>query len=308
MLLRNGYKVVQFIRALNGGNIGTGGGETVYLNFGGVDGTTGYGLRDKNGVMEVKNSAGNWTPFGLESEKSWAFHSPSGASGTFWIGGFYKFAGSDDDFFPGAVTFGTANASYDAHFFVVLGATAVDEITITITGTTVDDQGTRAEAATVTLTIPNGSNVNDYFETPEKFVGQVSVQVTAGTAKTCNYGFAKYWDNLNTDFVVTGVEATWLGGATDTGADIHVHHHRPTGWTFNSGAEPTTPTAIATMSGDHGTEDNVISGEHGAWKREVLTTTVLGAGSAGVIVEIKTTANKTFDLGTFLLRIRNSTQ
>jgi hypothetical protein len=288
------------------GNLNLGSG-TAYLNFGGTDGTGGYGIRDASGIMEIKNSGGDWTPFGLESEKSWGFSTPSGASGVFWIGGFYDFFSGDDDFDPSPVTFGTANSSYAAHFFVVLGANAVDEITITITGTTIDDNGTRTTSDTATIVIPSDAVVNDYFETPEKWIGQISIQKTAGTAKTCNYGFAKYWDNSNSDFIVTGLEATWLAGATDSGLDIQLHDHKTTGWTFNSGAEPDEPAPIASLVGDHSTEADAVNGEYGAWKRANLNTAVTGSGTGGTLIEVITTANRAIERGQFLLRIKNKT-
>ncbi len=218
------------------------------------------------------------------------------------------FAGSDDDFSPGAVTFGTANGSYAAHVMVVLGANAVDAITITISGTTIDDNGVRTGSNTATIVIPSDALVDDYFETTEKWLGQISIQVTAGTAKTCNYGFCKYWDNKNADFTVTGLEATWYGGATDASADIQLIPHKATGWTFNSGAEPTHPAPIAAMTTDHGAESSVINNEDGAWKRVNLDVDVDGGDSEGTIIQIVTTQNRAIERGTFLLRIKNKTQ
>ena len=44
------------------GNLGLNAGS--YINFGDVDGSTGYGIRDNGGNMEFKNSSGNWTALG----------------------------------------------------------------------------------------------------------------------------------------------------------------------------------------------------------------------------------------------------
>ena len=44
------------------GNLGLNAGS--YINFGDVDGSSGYGFRDNAGVMEFKNSGGSWTTFG----------------------------------------------------------------------------------------------------------------------------------------------------------------------------------------------------------------------------------------------------
>lgn len=35
-----------------------------YINFNAVSGVAGYGFRDNNGVMEYKDAAGDWQPFG----------------------------------------------------------------------------------------------------------------------------------------------------------------------------------------------------------------------------------------------------
>lgn len=46
-----------------------------YLNWGATAGTTGYGVRDNAGVMEIKNSGGSWSPIGSSA-------STLGGSGT----------------------------------------------------------------------------------------------------------------------------------------------------------------------------------------------------------------------------------
>lgn len=258
-----------------------------------------------DGDVLTTDGAGTLSWLSGASEKSWGFRSRSGASGTTYAGGFYKHSGTANDF-SGGPTFGTANAAYGAHFFVVLGAQTVDELTLTVTGTSVTDAGVRTAADTENIVLPNSTPVDSYYETAKKWIGQVTITVASGTAKTCDFGFAKYWDNNNSDFAVVGLEATWLGGATDTGANIILRHHKGTAgntdWTYTgSGATP--PTAVAAMSTDYSTEDNVISGEDGAWKRTNLATSISGSGSEGTIVEVVTTANRAFTLGTFLMRI-----
>ena len=241
------------------------------------------------------------------SEKAWAFRSRAGASGTTYAGGFYFHSGAANDF-SGGPTFGTANSSYAAHFFIVTGAQTVDVLTLTVTGTSINDEATRTTSDTENIVIPNSTAAGTYYETDKKWLGQVTITVASGTAKTCDFGFSKYWDNNNTDFRVLGLESTWLGGATDTAPNIILRHHiggaGNTDWTYTgSGATP--PTPLAAMATDHTTtEDNVINGENGAWKRVDLNTMVEGSVSEGTIIEIVTTSNKTFELGNFLLRIR----
>ena len=258
-----------------------------------ADGTVGQVLRtDGSGTLSWDNNA---------SEKSWAFKSPSGTTGTFYYGGFYHF--HTTSFTPaGGTNVGTANSSYAAHALVVLGANSTDMV-VRVTGTSITDAGVRTAADTGDIDTSAGST-NDYYETPKKWIGQVSYTLQSGTGVTIDAGFAKYWDNNNTDFNLAGFEATWLGGANDSGADIQVIHHKATGWTYSGGGGiPIHPTAIATMAGDHGTEGDVINGENGAWKRANLLEVVNGGNGEGTIIKVVTTANKTFDLGNLMLRI-----
>ena len=237
------------------------------------------------------------------SEKSWSFASPTGGTGSIYYGGYYDFASSDNDFSP-STTHGTANTSYAAHFFTVLGATADDELTITVTGTSITDKGVRTTSDTENIIYINTSVAGTYKETAKKWIGQVTISIQSGTPVTCNYGYSKYWDNNNNDFRVVGLEATWLGGANDSTPDLKLIHHKSTGWTFNSGSPPTPPTAIASMNSDHNTEIQVRSGEVGAWKRSNLSTNVSGSVSEGTIIEVVTGTNKGFQIGNFMIRIR----
>lgn len=238
------------------------------------------------------------------SEKSWAFRSPQGSTATVYAGGFYAHAGTSNDFSAGP-TFGTATHSYAAHFFVVLGAATVDVLTLTVTGVSINDRGERVAADTQNIVIPSGAPVDSYYETSKKWLGQVTITVASGTAKVCDYGWAKYWDNNNTDFTIEGIESTWLGGA-NANVDIKLRHHKGapgnTEWTYTgSGATP--PAAVASLATDHSTEDQTRNDESGAWKRANLNTDVNGAGAEGTIVEIDTDTQKAFEQGTFLMRI-----
>jgi hypothetical protein len=242
------------------------------------------------------DDAGTDYRLGPQTSKFWAFDSPSGSSGTFYWGGAYQF--HTTSFTPaGGTNVGTANSSYAAHALLVLGAASTDMV-VRVTGTSITDDGVRTTSDTEDIDTSGGS-ANDYYETPKKWLGQVSYSLQSGTGVVIDAGFSKYWDNNNTNFLLTGVEATWLGGANDTAPNIELLHHKSTGWTYSGGGgTPTTPTALADMATDHSTEDNVRNGENGAWKRANLSTTVDGAGSEGILFRVTTTANKTFELGT----------
>lgn len=239
------------------------------------------------------------------SEKAWAFTSPSGSSGTFYYGGYYLFGATDNDFNP-SITFGTANSSYAAHFFLVqaAGASGGTDTVIRITGTSITDAGVRTTSDTQDLTVDDAGVAGTYYETSKKWIGQITVVKLSGPDLLMNYGFCKYWDNNNTDFQISGVEATWLGGANDGGANIELIHHKATGWTYNAGSPPTNPAPVSDMNTDHNTEVNVVNNENGAWKRANLGTNVGGGDSEGTIFAVTTTANKAFELGNILLRIK----
>lgn len=51
------------------GNIGLD--ASGYINWGDVDGVTGYGLRDNSGVIEFKNTSGAWSPIGASTTSYW---------------------------------------------------------------------------------------------------------------------------------------------------------------------------------------------------------------------------------------------
>ncbi len=53
------------------GNIGLD--ASGYINWGDVDGTSGYGVRDNAGTLQFKNSSGTWTDFGVAGNTYWEF-------------------------------------------------------------------------------------------------------------------------------------------------------------------------------------------------------------------------------------------
>lgn len=236
------------------------------------------------------------------SAREWAFATPSGAYGTYYVGGDYEVASSDNDF-SGSPTFGSANKARAARFFVVLGAVTVDELTIRVTGTSITDGGVRTASDTEDIVIPSTTPVDTYFETAKKWNGTVTISVQAGTAKTCNYGFCKYWNEYGRDFEVRAFECGWLAGAADSGFDLKLRHHKDTGWTFNSAAAPTPPTPLRVLSTDYSTEKNLAAGERGHWRRTGLSHAIAGSDGEGVLWEIVSGANDAVRIGNLSLEI-----
>ena len=258
----------------------------------------------KDGDVMFTDGSGSLKWGANASTRAFTFSSPSGGSGITYAGGHYRFGATDNDFNP-SITFGTANIAYGDHLFIVCaaGGGGGTDTVIRITGTSITDEGVRTVSDTEDLTADDAGVAGAYYETPKKWLGQVTIAKQSGPDLLCNYGGTKYWDDNNENFKVEGIEATWLGGANDATPNLKLIHHKATGWTYNAGSTPTPPTAIATMNIDYVTEIQVSNGEEGAWKRTNLSTNVNGSDGEGTIIEIVTTANKTFEIGNILLRV-----
>ena len=235
--------------------------------------------------------------FGLRSP---ALLSP----GTFYFAGFYKFAATDSNFSV-AQNLGTANVSYGAHVWLVASAGGANATTVRVSGTSIADDGTRTAADTEDLLIPKSAPANSYYQTTKRWIGQVSLTHISGSLVLCNYGFAKAWDDFGSDFDLKAIEATWFSGNTDNTPDVKVRVHSASGWTYNAGAAATPPAAVESMAGDHVTEIKTESTGYGCWRKTGMTHTVLGETTIdGLILEIVTTATRTYEFVNMHLRIQ----
>jgi len=220
---------------------------------------------------------------------SWNFVSPAGSSGTYYIGGFY-ILGSTSYTPAGGTALGTANSAYGAHAFIVLGATSTNMV-VRVTGTSVNEQGTRTASDTEDLDTSGGA-LNAYYETTKNWIGQISFSLQSGTGVAINDGFCRYWTNRNTNYKLVGLEISGIAGANDSAPNFQLIHHKSTGWTFNSGAPVTPPTPIYNMQTDYDTEYQFIDGEPFAWRRIGLTDVIRGNDGEGLVCVVVTTANR----------------
>lgn len=236
-------------------------------------------------------------PFPIRRQASEVFaFSSTIMAGTDYTGGFYVFGSTSDDFST-PTSVGPANVGHGGSFFIVTGAVPANEVTITITGTSaMDAVGPVVLSNSVTITIPADTPINTYFETEEKWIGQIEMEVTSGTPITCNYGLARYWTNLNRDFTIIGIEATWMGGANDPLADLHLIHHKATGWTYTAG-EPVPPAPIFSHKTDYGVAAATANDIEGAWKRTELTTFIEATGGEGIFIGVTSGVQRSFDMG-----------
>ena len=223
-------------------------------------------------------------------------------SGDFFLRGFYDCPAADSNLTQASLTqtYGAANESHAAHAVCVAAAAGVTDgsgLVLTVTGTSITDAGVRTTGDSEVIVADCTAAVTDqYYETTKKWLGQITYTLSsAGGATTYNfdfnYGFAAYEDLGNRDFNIDGFSMEWFGGATDSGFDIEVHRHTNTGWTYHATAFDPGSAALYKLSTDHATDNSVISGKQGKWKRSGLSDAVNGAGSEGIIVHITTTVN-----------------
>ena len=219
--------------------------------------------------------------------------------------GYYDFVAGNDDFSAGA-NLGTANSPYGGKVGLVLGAATVDDLTIQIAGTSwAPSTGTRTAADTEDIVIPDGTAADYYTQSSKRWLGLVTLTVTGGTAKVCNYGLVDYWTHNNRRFWLQACKITGVGDANDAAADFIIRHHKATDWKYGAGG-PGMPTEIAKMSTDYSTESDVKNGEQFSWSRKGLDTDIAGNNGEGLIVEIVQGVAAPFKDGNVALCIGNS--
>jgi len=225
-----------------------------------------------------------------------------GANPDVYAAGFLEYSATDANLTQASTTVatGTANLSYAAHAFIVAGgagATDGSDLVLTVTGTSITDEGVRTTSdSEVIVADCTAAALDGHFETSKKWLGQITLTLssTGGTAFSFdfNYGLVKYEDFNNEDFTVVGIEAVGLAGANDSNFNIKLMHYNST-WTYAAtGFDPIVAgNTIASLVTDHSTDDQLKSGEHFAWKRDNLNTVVNGSGSEGIIIRVESSAN-----------------
>lgn len=235
--------------------------------------------------------------------KSFSFTSRGVGSGVYFVGGYYDAPAADVSLNQGNLTqtLGTADVGYGAHAFIVAGGPgSVDagSCLIRVSGTSVTDAGARTINDTEDVVADiTALALNDYAETEKKWIGQVIYTlIPAGAAVfdvDFNYGFAKYDDFGNRNFVLTDFEAVLDGAANDNTFNVELLHHQDTGWTYSAGAFIPGSSSIVAMDNDYVTEKEIGNNIPFAYKRAALAELILGAASEGFVIRITTGANNT---------------
>ena len=245
--------------------------------------------------------------------KSYSFESFSGSSGINYVAGFYDLTAADVNLSQGSATgtLGAANITHAAHALLVakqagtVGGGASGNGVITLTGTSITDAGVRnASASEVIVADTTAMSANEYFESALKWIGQVTYTLTQDGDRTTyaadfNVGFAKYDDWASHDFTITKFEAVGLGGANDSGFDVALMEHVSANWIYHASAfVAPVSNDICRMTTDHSTESELGNGQDFAYKRDNLSTAIVGTAAAptttvpnGYLIQITTGAN-----------------
>jgi hypothetical protein len=250
-----------------------------------VNGKTG------NVVLDYSDISGTPAELAASIVSTFSYH--QSAVGTTYLGGFYEFADTEASLVEaGTVTIGSATVAYGAKAFAVLGAwsTVGTEITLTVSGTSIDDTGTLTPADSEQLYsgAPGGRVANDYMETTKRWVGTVTYTLTsngASSSATFNYGLVKADNFANGTTVIDMLDVTGLGGAADAGFDMELIRHTTTGWTFAaSGFVP--GESVASYATDLTGFSDIETDEPISWKRTGTVTTL--APGDGFMLKVTT--------------------
>jgi hypothetical protein len=309
-ILNRALETIKWISPLaNLSNLGEVEPPAAYLRDGmlafadGINWNPGWG----GGLYRYSVSEAHWLPVGPESVKSYHMRSESGSSGIYYAAGYYDAPAADANLTQAGLTIvnGDANVPYAAHTFTVFGAASGSggsgtdrKIKLTVTGTRIEDNGTRTPNYTETVTDDaEGLTLNDYLE-QDKFIGQVTFTLSATGvdpyttfSMDFNYGFCKYDDLGNNDFNIIGLECVGLAGANDNNFNIELLHHEATGWTYHATAFVPGAVVLADMRLTHGAESDIDSGEYFTFKSTDVHHTVFGAAAEGYLIRVTTSAN-----------------
>ncbi len=240
-----------------------------------------------NIVTEIANGDWGTLVVVVHSHITDGWSSFSGSTSvTNWLRGFYTFESPVTP--AGGQTLGTANIAYDAHVYFVLGASSTDMV-IRVAGTSYDDITGRTASDTEDVDT-SGGVLDDYFETTKKWIGQVNITLQNGSGVIVDYGWAAYFDNQNTEFIISAIEWNGRAGANDNAANLSLYKHAQTGWTYD-GAGALIPPPITDMQTEFNTEFQLANAQHFRFKQLGINETIEGQNNEGILIGIDISAN-----------------
>lgn len=252
-------------------------------------------------VLFARNGRSPSVAIARMSFKSYTFRSRDPGSGIHYIGGFYDAPDADANLtnVSPAVSYGGVNHPYAAHAFIVAGGNGItdgDDLVLTVSGTSITDAGIRIETdSQVIVSSAADSDLNEYYETPKKWLGEIAFTLssTGGTVFSYdfNLGYCKYEDWGNRNFTVTDFECTGNPNRNDNSFDIELLYHKTSGWIYDAvsfipGASP-----FCQMTDIHITESDLDADKPFAFKLAGQSLSVNGNDSEGILIRVTTGVN-----------------
>lgn len=231
----------------------------------------------------------------------------TGNPDTYYVGGYYDFNDADANLTQASatVTFGVVNNTYAAHACIVAGGPGTvvggGQVGLRVTGTSITDLGVRTTSDSETIVNDITTLSLNQFVEGKKWLGQITFElfVVSGAPTSYsldfNYGYAKYEDFGNNDFILTDLECVGRGAASDANFDIILYHHSTAGWTYAATGFAPGGTVIASLQTDHSTDNSPTNNVRFAYKRSGLTTVINGADSEGILVGIITSTGNAIE-------------
>jgi len=221
-------------------------------------------------------------------------------AGTSYVGGFYISEPSSSTLTLGgtvAETIGNANSSYAAHAFIVASGASGSACVLTVSGTSINDSGTRTPADTEIIVADASAAATDqYFETVKKWLGEVTYTLTGSLTPsfTFNYGLVKYEDFGNRDYTVTDFEVTGQADnlKTEAGLNVELLYHEPSAFVYSAGAFVPNATPLVSLLNDHDTFATIELLENFAYKRAGYGQVISGSAEEGILMRVTTTEDK----------------
>jgi hypothetical protein len=234
------------------------------------------------------------------------FTSQGQGAGTFYVGSNYEWAATSVTLNQASPsqTFGTAGEAKAGHPGVVpqvAGTVDTGQVGLRVIGTLDQQNGPQLAAQTAIITDDITTlTANELAEAVEHMSGDLlfELYVVSGSpttySLTCNYGTSKYVDAQDTTATLVGFDATWIGGANDTAANVTLIKHEVQNWTYAAAGFIPGGSIIATRLVDQAIDGNVANGKNGAWKRTNINEVLSSVVHEGIVMRVDTTQPNTF--------------
>lgn len=176
------------------------------------------GATDRQKV-EYNSTTGLWEPVTIVHATTFS-ESPT-ANGIIYLLGWYILTNSAASLTSaGPVTAG--EAGYHSHFVLDVSAAAGLPFTIRITGTSINEiTGATTASDTEDLSV----TANGYYQSTKSWVDAVEFSIVEGS-KSCTIDAYRvtYWDDGNSDFVLSGIRLEWTPDAPTWSIQFRLLH------------------------------------------------------------------------------------